>query len=508
MSVYSDKPQALVYCRVSTKQQEDGTSLDSQASACVKQAEKLGYSIGRVTKEIYSGAELWDRPALAKDRADIRAKRFRALICYATDRLSRDPIHLAIIASECDRAGVALIFVTEPLDNTPEGQLIRYVKGYAAQVERAKIKERSIRGKHGRLLQGKLNNSGVEKYGYRRNKELGIRVIYEPEARVVKDIFRWVAEEKVGAHTVVNRLRDAGIPCPSVGKREFADARNPQWGKSQVQRILHDPAYKGETVCWKWKTVSRSKFTLRPEDEHIRLPEGTTPPIVDPAMWQAAQDRLKRNKGQQTRNKKHFFLLRGLIYCLRCKRRMYPTVKHGQRAYRCKSQMDSYTTPCGDKAARADKIEAMVLEWLQRIITEEGVIRTEMELDQALIAQIQEDMDIVQTEIQKLSRGIERLIVKLRDEEDEGTSQFYEKEIARTRREQNGLIATFKELEDRLIAADQLKKSVRECEQALAAVRAEVNSRTPEQLRLALEGLKVEVFANRDDEPIIRSPAI
>jgi hypothetical protein len=30
---------------------------------------------------------------------------------------------------------VAVEFVTEPLDNSPEGQLIRFVRGYAAKVE-------------------------------------------------------------------------------------------------------------------------------------------------------------------------------------------------------------------------------------------------------------------------------------------------------------------------------------------------------------------------------------
>ncbi len=69
---------ALVYCRVSTqKQEEEGTSLDSQAAACIAHAEKLGYQIGRVTKEVYSGAELFDRPLLSRDRADIRAGMFQ-----------------------------------------------------------------------------------------------------------------------------------------------------------------------------------------------------------------------------------------------------------------------------------------------------------------------------------------------------------------------------------------------------------------------------------------------
>src|SRR5512138_1574749 len=93
----NDRKVAIIYCRVSTKsQQEEGTSLETQERGCTKYAEGLGYSIGRVTKEVYSGAELWDRPLLSKDRDEIRAGRYQALICYAVDRLSRSVAHLAI----------------------------------------------------------------------------------------------------------------------------------------------------------------------------------------------------------------------------------------------------------------------------------------------------------------------------------------------------------------------------------------------------------------------------
>ena len=61
---------ALVYCRVSTKGQEDGTSLHTQAEACIKHAESLGYTVGKVTKEVFS--ELWDRPLLAKDQRRVK----------------------------------------------------------------------------------------------------------------------------------------------------------------------------------------------------------------------------------------------------------------------------------------------------------------------------------------------------------------------------------------------------------------------------------------------------
>ncbi len=64
---------ALVYCPVSTHKQEvGGTGLDSQVAACVAVAERFGYKVERITREVYSGAELFDRPRLARDRADIR----------------------------------------------------------------------------------------------------------------------------------------------------------------------------------------------------------------------------------------------------------------------------------------------------------------------------------------------------------------------------------------------------------------------------------------------------
>src|SRR5437016_1647812 len=99
--VNSTQGTALIYCRVSTKGQEDNESLKTQMEACISHAESLGFKIGRVTIEVDSGADLWDRPLLSRDRVDLKSGQFQALICYAIDRLSRDIAHLAIIADEC-----------------------------------------------------------------------------------------------------------------------------------------------------------------------------------------------------------------------------------------------------------------------------------------------------------------------------------------------------------------------------------------------------------------------
>ena len=121
---------AGIYVRVSTgKQEETGTSLDTQEAACRSYAIDHGYSIdeAHVYRETFSGVELWERPNLTRLREAIRHKDVDVVVVYAIDRLSRDPVHLGLILTEAERPGVAVEFVSEPIDNTPEGELIRFV---------------------------------------------------------------------------------------------------------------------------------------------------------------------------------------------------------------------------------------------------------------------------------------------------------------------------------------------------------------------------------------------
>ncbi len=185
---------AVAYCRVSTKAQaEEGTSLESQQKACERLAMEKGYEVSQVFKEDWPGDSL-DRPELNRLRDLMRSDHVSAVVCHATDRLARNPIHLAIFAEECQKNEIELLFVTEPLDNSPEGQLIQFVKGYAAQIEREKIRERTVRGKHMRAVQGKLpQGTGKGIYGYRYNKTVGRRVVVQTEADVIRRMFRMAA---------------------------------------------------------------------------------------------------------------------------------------------------------------------------------------------------------------------------------------------------------------------------------------------------------------------------
>lgn len=168
MQGHSTAPRRVaIYCRVSSAGQEDKYSLSTQEASCRAYAEAHGYSVAGVYQDVHTGAELWERPQLATVRGMIERGAVNAVIAYAIDRLSRKQAHIAIIADECERARVALLFVTEEFEQTPVGVLIRNVKAFAAELEREKTRERTARGHLARVQSGKLRPGSRPLYGYR-----------------------------------------------------------------------------------------------------------------------------------------------------------------------------------------------------------------------------------------------------------------------------------------------------------------------------------------------------
>jgi site-specific DNA recombinase len=403
----------------------------------VAHAQSLGFTSWRVTREVYSGAELYDRPLLSRDRADLNAGNFQALIAYSTDRLSRDPIHLAILAEDCQRHGIHLIFVSEPLDSSPEGQLIQYIKGYSNKMEREKIRERQLRGKRQRALNGRIHNHSPELYGYRRDSATGKRVIYEPEAAIVRDIYATIVRERVGPTTVAHRLNEQGVSPASAGKMTYPDPdRQPKWGHTQVSRLVRHPAYKGETYAWMFRRPANAqerlspeydkerRKLLRPESEWIRLPDDVTPPIVSPELWRQAQDVFAERHSEATRNERHPHLLRGFVFCATCGLRMYSDTEnsgtHKRAIYRCSSRT-RVGKPCGGSSVVADKLEAWVWEHVSNVLRHPEVIAAELERrraegpDETLAA----DLDTTRREYTKRDKKQAQLLQRFTASDDD-----------------------------------------------------------------------------------------
>lgn len=495
--------QAIIYCRVSTsKQEEKGTSLDSQAEACIERALSLGYSVGRLTREVWTGTELFERPLLTRDRADIRGSQFKALIVYAVDRLTRDEAHLMILTEECARARCRIIFVTEEEEGSPDGKLMSMDSGYAAETEWQKVRERCLRGRRQRALSGKLHNVGTELYGYRRDKERGTRLIQDEEAVIIRQIFGLILEG-TSTRQIIRWLNEKDVPPPSQGKRRFRDGRKAYWGTGAVRRILSDPTYKGEAYAWRWKSRGQGSAVIaRPRNEWIRLPDEITPPIVTPEVWEAAQKRIEMKRGAAdarcSSNRERPYLLRGYIFCAVCGRRMRGDTERGTyHVYRCSSR-HTLSGPCGGKRIPAEACETSLWEEIGGILDRPETM-AELKRRRSASAEshslLVADLEAARREQKRVADELER--IKSYESTDNSLWPILEKEMAVKKRVQRRLDAVINIAEARLAAA--MVDAARLMVVADYCARGRYADFTFEEKRMVIEALGASIFGSGRD---------
>jgi site-specific DNA recombinase len=83
------------------------------------------------------------------------------------DRLARKLAYQVLLIDELTHGGVELCFLNRPLGSTAEDQLLLQVQGMVAEYERAKILERSRRGKLHAARSGSVSVLSGAPYGYR-----------------------------------------------------------------------------------------------------------------------------------------------------------------------------------------------------------------------------------------------------------------------------------------------------------------------------------------------------
>src|SRR6476661_1919374 len=208
---------AALYARVSSEQQADEHTIDSQVAALRARVTEDGLRLAAEREfldEGYSGATLV-RPALERLRDLIAAGGIDRLYVHSPDRLARRYAYQALLLDEFEAAGVEVVFLNRALGESPEDELLLQVQGMVAEYERAKILERSRRGKRHGAQAGKVSVLCGAPYGYRyiKKEEGGGAARYElvlEEARVVRQVFHWVGQERATIGEVRRRLTEAG----------------------------------------------------------------------------------------------------------------------------------------------------------------------------------------------------------------------------------------------------------------------------------------------------------
>lgn len=319
-----------IYLRVSTNDQaKRGFSLPEQRDDCRARAKTLASAEEQRTGRYIDlqivefvdavSGELLERPELDRVRSFVREHRPAYFVCLDPDRFSRATHYAILVANEIESAGTKLEFVQHDYQANAEGKLFFTLRVAIAEYEKSKILERSLRGKRGKIKEGKLP-VGMHIFGYEYDKLTQEIHPHPTEAPWLQQIFAW-ASEGHGCQIIATRLNEAGVPT----KRHAV--RGSPWYRTTVSKILRNSSYIGEVQVNRYDTqgtavqrqlpkdrrTRKITFTERPRSEWITI---QIPPLISRDVWESVQ--VTRGDAAKRRAQQKSYLLTGIVNCGYC----------------------------------------------------------------------------------------------------------------------------------------------------------------------------------------------
>ena len=425
--------QVAIYARVSSDRQAQEQTIESQVADLHKQVTDDAVTLqdkNRFLDDGFSGSTL-NRPALERLRDAAYTGAFQRLYVHSPDRLSRKYAYQVLLVDELQKLDLEIVFLNRAIGVSPEEDMLLQMQGMFAEYERAKIMERSRRGKRHAASRGSVSVLSSAPYGYRfiTRREGGGEAAYEihdQQANIVRQIFEWVGRDRFSIGEVTRRLTKSDAKT-ATGKD--------QWDRTTVWGMLKNPAYKGSAAFGKTRIGPRrpqlrtprghSKISRRTgstynteSSEQLSIP---VPAIVSEELFDATETQLTENRQRGRESKQGAkYLLQGLLECGCCGYSFYGKRSGRNSAkdnapyvyYRCLGT-DAYrfggTRVCENKQARMDKLDEAVWQDACELLRHPKLLRREYE--RRLAAPSGSDvLASLKKQIASSQRSVDRLI--------------------------------------------------------------------------------------------------
>ena len=424
---------AAIYARVSSDAQAQEQTIESQVADLRRRVVEDNASLqdkNCFLDDGVSGSTL-NRPALERLRDAAYVGQFQRLYVHSPDRLARKYAYQVLLVDELQKLGIEIVFLNRAIGVSPEEDLLLQMQGMFAEYERAKIMERSRRGKRHAATRGLVSVLSAAPYGYRyvtRHEGDG-QAAYEiddEQANVVRQVFNWVGRDRLSIGEVARRLGKAGIKT-AKGKS--------YWDRTSVWGMLKNPAYKGSAAYGKTRMGPR-RPKLRTPRGHSKTPRRTgstydtasseqlsitVPAIISAELFDVVQTQLTENRqrGRESRRGAKY-LLQGLLECGCCGYAFYgkPVSRKSAKGkvpyayYRCIGS-DAYrfggkrVCECGQ--VRTDKLEEAVWADACELLRHPKMLRKEYE--RRLAAPSDSDsLASLKKQVAASKKSVERLI--------------------------------------------------------------------------------------------------
>jgi site-specific DNA recombinase len=339
-----------------------------------------------------------------------------------------------LIEEEFRKAGVVIEYVIGQYDDSDEGRLQKQIRASIAEYEKAKILERSKRGKRGKAKSGYVLVGSRPPYGYKVRSEphKSWLEIDEEEAQIVRLVFQWYlyGDEENGPLSmlaIAARLTELGVLTRGdKDSRVFKKRGRGVWSGAMIRHILTNETYTGVWHYGKTKVISDGNEHMRKakrkcglgkqvsseRDEWIAVP---VPAIIDQSDFDKVRERRKINIEQSRRCTRRKYLMGRRLRCGACGYTYVGRTRtEKNKYYYCKGREQKPVSLCDMPAFNANQINNAVWEWVRCLLEDpqfiaEGLRGLQEETKKANYA-IYERIDLVQSQLEKAEASHEKLL--------------------------------------------------------------------------------------------------
>lgn len=253
--IRDDGKRAVIYLRVSTEEQVDNFSLDTQEDLCRKEAVRRGFEIVEVFREEGRSAKtILGRPVLINMLEYCRKnkRKIQAVFAYRLDRISRQTSDYLTIRKKLAESEIDIISATEPTGDSPTEKLVETILAGFAQLDNDIRSERARNGLKARFMSGLI--CGKAPLGYALQ---GGYAIKDPETwDKMRDAWDLMATGKKSLREIADIMNEWGL-------REVHGRKTHELRPQTTQRIFRTKFYAG--------ILTSSKYPEEVTGQHVPM---------------------------------------------------------------------------------------------------------------------------------------------------------------------------------------------------------------------------------------------
>lgn len=310
----------------------EGETLSRHERALQMLATRLGLPVAAVYREIVSGETISSRPVMQTLLSEVEQGAWDGVFVMEVERLARgDTIDQGIVAQAFRCTNTRILTPAKIYDPSNESDEEYFEFGlFMSRREYKTINRRLQRGRAASASEGRYPGS-LPPYGYRRVRldgQKGFTLVPDPEqAAAVNLIFSLYVHGETQPGGGMFPL-GAGRIAEELNRLQIPTVKGGGWSAATVYSILHNPVYVGK-IRWRARPLVKKsvggrlqKTRPRAAPQDTLLADGLHPPIVEPSLWQAAQQKAPHKTSASTGAKPLQNPLSGLVVCSQCGRRM------------------------------------------------------------------------------------------------------------------------------------------------------------------------------------------